>query len=123
MGKSTANAVLDAALSYVSTNADRICVCSTEPTTYTEAITTYKLAISTTPSFQSPADRGGGGREMEVDAEVDMNVDASGDAEHIALCYSGGSSLLIVTTCTLQNLTSGNDVSTPAWKIGIGDPT
>jgi hypothetical protein len=123
MGKSVAAAVLDAALSYISSNADRICVCSTEPTTYAEAITTYKLAISSTPTFQSPAPGDVSGRKLTVDEEADMTVDATGDAQHVALCKSGTSALLYVTTCTLQTLTSGNTVTVPAWDIEIRDPS
>lgn len=57
MSKSVHDDVLDGALNVVKNNATRICVCSTQPTTYTEAITTYKLAIKTITSadFTGPA--------------------------------------------------------------------
>lgn len=122
-GKSVHDDVLDAALAYISANADRISVCSTQPTTYTEAITTYKLAISTTPTFQSPGDGDVSGRKLTVDEEATITVDATGDAEHVALCDSGSTKLLYVTTCTLQGLTSGNTVTIPTWDIEIADPT
>ena len=123
MGKYVHDDILDAALAYISANADRICVCSTEPTTYAEAITTYKLAISSTPTFQAPGDGDVSGRKLTVDEEAAINVDTSGNAEHVALCDSGATKLLYVTTCTLQALTSGNTVTIPTWDIEIADPT
>ena len=130
MGKSCASAVLDAALDYLETNTDRISVCETEPTTYAEATTNkgaggYKLAMSNTPTFTGPApgDGGGSSRKTTVDQEANITVDVSGNAQHVALCKSGTSALLYVTTCTLQALTGGNTVTIPAWDIEIGTPT
>ena len=130
MGKSCASAVLDAALDYLETNTDRISVCETQPTTYVEATTNkgaggYKLAMSNTPTFTGPGpgDGGGSSRKTTVDQEANIAVDVTGDAQHVALCKSGTSALLYVTTCTLQPLTGGNTVTIPAWDIEIGTPT
>ena len=122
MAKSVHTDVLDAALAVIAT-ADRISVCSTQPTTYTEAITTYKLAISTTPTFTGPAAGDVSGRKITVDQETLMTVDASGTAAHVALCISGTTKLLLVTTCTSQVLTAGNTVNIPAWDDEIADPS
>jgi len=121
MGKSVHDDVLDGALAVLAT-ADRICVCSTQPTTYTEAITTYKLAISTTPTFTGPSNGDVSGRKLRVDEETLMTVDASGTAEHVALCISGTTKLYLVTTCTAQVLTAGNTVNIPVWDDEIADP-
>lgn len=130
MGKSCNSAVLDAALDYLESNTDRISVCETQPTTYAEATSNkgaggYKLAISTTPTFTGPGagDGGGSSRKTTVDQEAAMTVDVSGDAQHVALSKSGTTTLLYVTTCTLQTLTAGNTVTCPAWDIEIGTPT
>lgn len=123
MGLSVHNDVLDAALSYISANADRIAVCNAEPTTYTELITTYKLAISTTPTFTGPSDGDTNGRKIQVDEEANITVDTTGDANHVGLGDSGNTKLLYVTTCTTQGLTQGNTVTIPAWDIEIADPT
>lgn len=122
MGKLVDNTVLDGALNVIAT-ASSICVCSTQPTTYTEAITTYKLAISATPTFTGPADGDTNGRKITVDEEADITVDSSGDAEHVALVKATGSVLLYVTTCTLQALVAANTVTIPAWDVEIADPT
>jgi len=125
MGKTVHNDVLDAALSYISSNADRIAVCSTEPTTYTELITTYKLAIKTISGsdFTGPSDGDANGRKIQSNQHASITIDSSGDAEHVGLGDSGNTKLLYVTTCTKQTLTAANTVTIPAWDIEIADPT
>lgn len=131
MGKSCNSAVLDAALQYLEDNVDRISACEGEPTTYEHATSTKgiatgkKLAMSSTPTFTGPApgDGGGSSRKTQVDAEAAITVDASGDADHVALSKSGTSTLLYVTTCTLQGLTEGNTATIPVWDIELGTPT
>ena len=126
MAKWASDTLLDLLLQYLEDNVDRISVCETQPTTYAEATSNkggggYKLAISTTPTFTGPADDTSG-RKTTVDEEASITVDVSGDAQHIALCKSGTSTLLYVTTCTQQALTAGNTVTIPAWKINVPDP-
>lgn len=127
MAKWSNDAALDLLLNYYAA-CDRIAVCTSQPASYAEMTTNegaggHKLAISAAPSFQAIGDAGGGGRELEVDAEPNMTVDASGNAEHVALGASGDSSLRAVTTCTLKALVAADLVSTPAWTITVGDPT
>lgn len=131
MAKSCASAVLDAALQYLEDNVDRISVCEGQPTTYEHATSTKgvatgkKLAMSSTPTFTGPGagDGGGSSRKTAVDAEPTITIDASGDADHVALCKSGTTALLYVTTCTQQALVAAGTVSIPAWDIEIGSPT
>jgi len=123
LGKLVHDDVLDTALNYIANNANRISVCSTQPTTYTQATSTYKLAMSTSPTFTGPANGDTSGRKLTVDQEASINVDASGTAQHVALSDSANSKLLYVTTCTSQVLTQGNTVTIPAWDIEIADPT
>jgi len=130
MAKRCSSAFLDAALQFLEDNIDRISVCETEPTTYAEATSNkgaggYKLGISSTPTFTGPAGGDGGGysRKTTIDQEASIPVDVSGDAQHVALCKSGDSSLHYVTTCTLQALTAGNTVTIPAWDIELGTVT
>lgn len=127
MAKWSNDAALDLLLGYYD-DCDRISVCHGQPATYAEATTNegaggHKLAMSNTPTFQAIGDAVGGGRELEVDAEPNMTVDVSGDADHVALAASGDSSLRAVTTCTLKALVAADLVSTPAWDITVGDPT
>ena len=120
MAKYQIDAMLDAALAYISTNATELYVCSAEPTDRANAIS-VGLTGAATPSFTGPANGDVSGRKLTVDSEVDIAITASGDATHIALC--SGTTLLYVTTCTTQSLTSGGTVTTPAWDIEIADAT
>ncbi len=124
MGKSVLDDVLDAALDEIAL-ANVMVACSAEPTTRTEAITTYALAdVVMTPGDGNDFNISNGdvsGRKVEVATKTGVNVDATGTATHVALC--DGTRLLYVTTCTSQALTSGNTVDFPVWDIEILDPT
>ena len=125
MGKTVHDDVLDGALNIVKNNATRISVCTTEPTTYTEAITTYKLAIKTITSadFTGPSNGDTNGRKLRSNQHTGITVDSTGTALHVALSDSVNSKLLYVTTCTSQGLTAGNTVTIPVWDIEVADPT
>jgi hypothetical protein len=120
MAKWQNDLMLDAALDYISSNVNEMHVCTNQPTTRTEATTTYNLA---TVAFGSgdcaKADGDTDGRKMTFAAKNGVSVTASGDADHIALTSAGD--LLLVTTCTTQTLTNGNTVNIPAWKDEIAD--
>jgi hypothetical protein len=120
MAKSVADVVLDAALDKIATSTI-LTVCNAEPTTRTEAITTFKLADVVVDSGDfSKANGDTSGRKVTVAAQSAVPVDTTGTATHVALC--DGSVLLYVTTCTSQGLTSGNTVNVPAFDIEIADP-
>jgi len=122
MAKSVHNDFLDGALNILKNNANIMTACSAEPTTRTEAITTYALAdVAMAPGDFTVADGDTNGRKVTVAAKSAVPVDASGTATHIALC--DGTRLLMVTTCTSQVLTSGNTVNFPAFDDEIADPT
>jgi hypothetical protein len=125
MGKSVHNDVLDAALNYIKDNSTRICVCSTEPTTHTEALETYMLAIKTISGtdFTGPADGDTNGRKIRSNQHANISVTNGGNAQHVALVDFANSKLLLVTTCTAQTLTAGNTVTVPVWDDEIADPS
>jgi hypothetical protein len=122
MAKTVHDNVLDGAADIVD-QADIQTICNAQPTTRTEAITTFKLAdVAMTPNTDfTKANGDTSGRKVTVAAKSSVNVDTSGTATHIALCDA--TRLLYVTTCTSQALTSGNTVNIPAWDIEIADPT
>lgn len=123
MAKSVSNDVLDAAWDELAL-ANIMTVCSAEPTTRTEAVTTFALAdVAMTPGDGNDytiADGDTNGRKVTVAAKSGVLVDTSGTATHVALC--DGTRLLYVTTCTSQALTAGNTVDFPAWDAEIADP-
>jgi hypothetical protein len=122
MAKSAHSDVLDGLGGVIKSNCNIMTICSTQPTTRDEAITTYKLADQSmvTGDFTAAAD--GGGRKLSVAAKSGIAIDASGDAQHIAFC--DGTRLLYVTTCTLQALVSGGTVDVPTFDIcKVAQPT
>ena len=125
MGKICHDDFLDGALNILKSNATRLCVCTTQPTTYTEAITTNMLAIKTITStdFTGPSNGDTNGRKIAVNSGSGLTVSSTATASHVALADSVTSRLWYVTTCTPQGLTSGNTVNVPAWDIEIADPT
>ena len=127
MAKTVHDDVLDAALNMVKNNATRMSICSAQPTTFTEAMTTYKLAIVTISSsnFTGPAenDGTGAGRKLTSNANNGLTVDATDDGAFVALVDFANEKLLYVTECdNVQTLTEGNTVNIPAWAIRIQDP-
>jgi len=118
---SLANAVLDNGLSTLTTNGTRIDICSTEPTTYAEATSTYSLGNGTIITA-SPTDRTGGGREVTVAAVADATVTGTGTASFFAI--TNGSDTLYVTgdLTTAQSVTTGNAFSLGSFTVGIPDP-
>lgn len=122
MAKAVHNDVLDGAFDVVD-QSNLMIACSAQPTTRTEAVTTYALAdvAMTVDTDYTKANGDTSGRKVTVAAKSSVTVDASGTANHIALV--DGTRLLYVTTCTSQALTAGNTVNFPAWDIEIAAPT
>lgn len=121
MAKFTADSVLDAALDKIAT-ATILTVCSTQPTTRTEAVTTFKLAdVVVDGSDFTKANGDVSGRKVTVSAQSAVPIDTSGNAQHIALCDA--STLLHVTTVTSQALVSGGTVDVGAYDIEFADIT
>ena len=122
MAKSVHNDVLDGAFLALDA-ADIMTACNAEPTTRTEAVTTFKLAdVAMTPVTDfTISDGDTNGRKVRVAAKSAVPIDTSGTATHIALCDA--TRLLYVTTCTGQVLTAGGTVDFPVWDVEIADPT
>ncbi len=122
MAKIVHDDFIDGALNILKNNANLETVCSAQPTTRDEAITTYKLAdVATAPGDFTVANGDTNGRKVTVGAKSAVPIDTSGDATHIALVDA--TRLLMVTTCTTQTLTAGNTVNIPAFDDEIADPT
>lgn len=122
MAKIVHDDVLDGALNIIKNNASLMTVCSAQPATRAEAVSTYALAdVAVSSADFTLANGDASGRKCTVAQKTGVTVDASGTATHIALV--DGTRLLYVTTCTSQVLTAGNTVNIPAWDIEIADPT
>lgn len=116
--------VFDQGLDYADTNGTRIDICSQEPTTYTEATSTYTLGNRTGLNTGATANAATGtGRRVTVPAITDGSVTGSGTATHWAL--SNGSNVLIATGAlsSSQSVTSGNTFTLDSIDIIIRDAT
>lgn len=115
--------VLDNGLTVLDTEANRLDICSSEPTTYTEATSTNSLGNKTNPSIGAPADRSGGGREVTVAAITDGSVTASGTATHYAITDTSNSRLLAAGALSAsQAVTLNNTFSLGSFAVGVPDP-
>lgn len=121
MAKAAPTGTLDAFLDKIAT-ANIMTLCSAEPTTRTEAVTTYALAdVAMAGGDFTKAAGSPDGRQTTVGSKSGVAVDASGTATHVAL--SDASNLIYVTTCTSQAVTSGNTASISSWVVTIRAPT
>jgi len=115
--------VYDNGLTVLDTEANEIHICNAEPATYAAATTTNSLGSTASLSIGAPADRGAGGREVEVGAVTDGSVDTTGTASHYAIVDTVNSRLLATNALSAsQAVTAGNTWATPAFKIGLPDP-
>jgi hypothetical protein len=120
---SLADYVLDAALSKLDTEADRIDITSQEATTYAEATTTYTLGNSTSVSFGAPEDGDTSGRKTRCAAISDGSVTGTETATHYALVDVSATRLLATGSLTTsQAVVSGNTFTVAAFDVEIPDP-
>ena len=121
MAKFVPDATIDGMLAYVSANAVNLHVCSTQPTTYAEAATTYELAVVTIDSGDFSAANGDvSGRKITVAQQTGVTIDTGGTAAHIALT-NGSDTLYAVTTCSGVVLSTPGTVTVNAFDIEITD--
>lgn len=120
MGKKLHNDVYDAALNEIAT-ATRMTVTSAEPANFA-GISAVELADHVMAGGDySNADGDTSGRKVTVAQQADITIDASGTATHV--CLDDGTTLLLVTTCASQALTSGGTVTVPAFDCEFLDPS
>lgn len=111
---------LDAALAVAPGAATRLDICSQEPTTRTEAITTYSLGNKTSPSVGAAGNGTPNGRKRTVAAITDGTVTVTGTATHWAL--TDGTRLLATAPLSAsQSVTSGNTFTLGAFDVRIPD--
>lgn len=115
---------IDGAFNMIKASADTITytLCSTQPTTRTEAVTTYMLA-STTLNKTTEVTLANGdtsGRKMTISAKTGISVTNTGSGQHVAICDA--SRLLFVTTTTTQAVSAGGTVDIGSWKDEIAAP-
>lgn len=124
MAKYTHPDVVDAALTYVKTNATKQVLCSAQPTTYAEANATFKLAEVTMVNGDFTLANGDvSGRKVTVSAKSAVPVTTSGTGNHVALLDVANSKLLMVSTCASTAVAAAGTVDIGAWKDEFTTPT
>ncbi len=112
--------VLDNGLSALSNEANRLDICSSEPTTFAAATDTESLGAKTGISVGSPTNRSPDGRRVTVAAIPDGDVTDDGEATHWAITDTSNNRLLAVGTLSApQQVIDGNAFALEAFDIGI----
>lgn len=117
--------VLDNGLTVLDTEANRLDICKTLPTTYAEATSTYTVGNKLNPSVGAPAAASPNGRKVTVAQITDGTVTATStgaadDAEFWALTDTTNSRLLAAgSLAAAQLVTSGNVFTLASFDIRI----
>lgn len=116
---------LDALLNDIDSNGETLHICSTEPTNYTEATTTYDLGNKASVTINAPTDRGGGGREIVIPAISDGSVTGDGTAGYWAIVKDSATSRLLAAgaLASSQGVSNGNTFTLTQFTIGVPDAT
>jgi hypothetical protein len=122
MGKYAPSAMMDGSLDYVR-NSNLMIACSTQPTTYDQAFTTYKIASVPISSGSFTKADATSGRKLVLVQKPLVDLVASGSATHVALVDTVDSVLRYVTTCTTKYLIAGGVTYFPEWEINVQAPT
>ena len=80
-----ADRVYDNGLTVLDTEANRVDICSAEPSTYTAATSTNTLGNTTSITISAPADGDTSGRKVTLSAISGASVTATGTATHFAI--------------------------------------
>lgn len=117
------DAAYDALLDYIQSNAESLHICSSLPTTYAEATSTYSLGSKASPTVGTPADRTPNGREITVSAISDGSVSGDGDAAYWAIAKDSATSELLCAgdLSSSQGVTNGNTFTLTEFDIGVPD--
>ena len=113
--------ILDNGLNYIDTAAVGIYICSQDPTTYTEATSTFKLGAKTGSAgalFTAPVDATPNGRQVSSIAISDGSITANGNATAWAV-VDGSRLLANGGLASTQTVTSGNLFILPSFAIRI----
>jgi len=126
MAKWQNDLMLDAALTYVC-NVDKVIICTSQPTTYSQANSTYKLGIASFTLATSTITSGSSsGRKLPVVKASSVAITGSGKMQHVALVDAGSTALLYVTTIPASSqasVSASDKVNMAAWSITLKDVT
>jgi hypothetical protein len=119
MAKLLADAVLDAALDKIAT-CDNLTFCSAQPANYAGIAAVALVSVAVDAGDFTKADDTSG-RKVTIGAQTGMTPSANGTVTYAVL--DDGTTLLAATTVTSQAVTTAQTWNSPAFKIGIADPS
>lgn len=115
--------ILDNGLTKLDSEADKILVCSQDPTTYTEANSTYAVGnktFSAGGAFGAPAARAPNGRKCASTSFTDGSVTVTATGTKWAVVDTANTRLVVNgSLAASQAFTSGNTFSLPSFDVGI----
>lgn len=115
--------VYDNGLSVITSGGNRLDLCTTQPTTYTEATSTYTAANKTGITISSPGARTGGGRKVTISAITDGTVTSAVSVGFFAITDTVNSRLLVSGPLAFTaSLSSSYPFTLPAFDVGIPSP-
>lgn len=123
MAKFINDSVMDAALQWIIDNTTNLSACGTQPTTCTQAATTYCLGSIAwgAGNWESLTNGDSTGRKLTTKAAT-ITVAASGTVDHIAFYNTG--TLVAVGTCAPTAVTQSGTVIFAAFDLDeIRDPS
>lgn len=129
MPRYTSDSVADAALDYIIDNSDTYVLCDGMPADYAAATTDNgsggvalgETAIDASDFTKSDGDTDG--RKLTCAGQEGIDIDADGNADHVALLDTAGSELILATEISNpQPVTAGNTAETDPFDHEVGDP-
>lgn len=113
--------VLDNGIAALVADVTHLYVCSAQPVTYNEAVSTYALGNKVGPSITGPSDGVSSGRRAAIDAISDGTITVAGDATHFALVDGLNNRLLVAQAlASLLSVTPGTFTLT-SFSVTIPD--
>lgn len=122
MAKATPDAVLDKIADYIIAQATTLYLCSGQPANFAGIAAVALADVAIDSGDFTKGDGSPDGRDVDIAAQADVLIDASGTANHVVL--ASGSELLYVTTCPDKALVAGggNVADIAGFTITIRDP-
>ena len=124
MAKEIHDTVYDAALDLIATCVT-CSVCKLQPANFAGIAAEMLAEITLTAGDGNGdwviADAGGGGRQLTMSIQSNVDITTSGTATYVV--WDTGATLLAATTCTSQVLTDTGTVTVPATIFTFADPT
>jgi hypothetical protein len=107
---------------------DKLWLCTAEPTTFTQASSTYAVGLKTSPTIGTAETTTGSGAQVPVGAITDGEITANGTATHWALTasttYFGTNVLYAAGPLTAgQLVVDGNTFTLTSFNVAVNSPT